>query len=88
MVIRVLCAGSEGKDHLKVLKYMSRGIMSQAAPNHVVPLFELIELEDIVFGIFPRIGFTMRDAFDSWAENSVGDVLDMALQCLEVRPGF
>lgn len=83
MVIRVLSAGPEGLDHLEVLQYMSRGATSQATPNHAVPLFELLELEDITFGVFPRIGRTMALAYGFRAENSVGDVIDMVLQCLE-----
>lgn len=69
---------------MKVLKYMSRGAISQATPNHAVPLFELLELEDITFGVFPRIGRTMTFAYGFGTENSVGDVIDMILQCLEV----
>lgn len=84
VVIRVLCVGSEGHDHLEVLKYMSRGATSQATSNHAVPLFELLDLEDITFGIFPRIGCTMAYAYRFGTENSVGDVIDMVLQCLEV----
>ncbi len=84
VVIRVLRAGSEGHDHLEVLKYMSRGATSKATPNHAVPLFELFELEDITFGVFPRIGCTMAYAYRFGTENSVGDVIDMVLQCLEV----
>lgn len=87
VVIRVICVGSEGQNQLEVLRCMARGSYSQATANHAIPLFELFELEDITFGIFPRVGFSMADAYDSWAENSVGDVIDMVLQCLEVRSG-
>ncbi|EIW51783.1 uncharacterized protein TRAVEDRAFT_136543 [Trametes versicolor FP-101664 SS1] len=83
VVIRVIRVGSEGQNQLDVLQCMARGPYSQATPNHAIPLFELFELEDITFGIFPRVGFSMADAYDSWAENSVGDVIDMVLQCLE-----
>lgn len=84
VVIRAICAGSEGHNHLEVLKYMARGATSQATPNHAVPLFELLELEDITFGVFPRIGCSMAYAYRFGTENSVGDVIDMVLQCLEV----
>ncbi|KAI0672664.1 kinase-like domain-containing protein [Trametes maxima] len=83
VVVRVICVGSEGKNHLQVLKYMSRGLCSQATPNHALPLFELFQLEDVVLGVFPRIGHTLRGLYDSWAENSVGDVVDVIMQCLE-----
>ncbi|KAI9069072.1 hypothetical protein FKP32DRAFT_1560428 [Trametes sanguinea] len=83
VVIRVISIGSEGRNHLDVLEYISRGLTSQVAPNHAIPLLEVFELEDITFGVFPRIGGTMTDAYESWAENSVGDIVDMMIQCLE-----
>ncbi|KAI8982909.1 kinase-like domain-containing protein [Trametes punicea] len=83
VVIRVITVGSEGENHLNVLRYISRGLRSQATPNHAVPLFDIFQLEDITFGVFPRVGFSMADAYGSWAENSVGDVIDMIMQCLE-----
>ncbi|CDO75227.1 hypothetical protein BN946_scf184895.g7 [Trametes cinnabarina] len=68
VTIRVISIGAEGHNHLDVLKFISR---------------ELIEVEDITFGVFPRVGCTMTDAYGSWAENSVEDVINMILQCLE-----
>ncbi|KAH9886944.1 kinase-like domain-containing protein [Cubamyces lactineus] len=83
VVIRVIRVGSDGESHLEVLKYISRGLCSQVTPNHAIPLFELFELGDITFGIFPRVGCGMLDAYDSWPQNSVGDIVDMIMQCLE-----
>ncbi|KAH9848836.1 kinase-like domain-containing protein [Lenzites betulinus] len=83
VVIRVVCVGNEGQNHVNVLKHLARGRFSQATPNHTVPLFELIELEDITFAIFPRIGFSMAEIIFSDMQNSVGDFLDMIMQCLE-----
>ncbi|KAI0647600.1 kinase-like domain-containing protein [Trametes meyenii] len=83
VVVRVICVGSEGKNHLEVLKCMSRGLCSQATPNHALPLIELFQLEDVVLGVFPRVGHTLLGLYDSWAENSVGDVVDVIMQCLE-----
>ena len=41
--------------------------------------------EDIVFGIFPLVGGEMSYAFgDFWPNNSVGDIVDMLMQMLEV----
>ena len=48
-------------------------------------MFQQLVFEDIVFGIFPKIG--ARVVFDMvgfWAKNSVGDVLQMVMQMLEV----
>ncbi|KAI0371382.1 hypothetical protein BV20DRAFT_965597 [Pilatotrama ljubarskyi] len=83
VVIRVISVGSEGRSQLEILKYVSRGPVSQATPNHAIPLFDLFELEDVVLGVFPRVGFNLFDAYNSWAENSVGDIVDMIMQCLE-----
>ena len=42
------------------------------------------QLEDIIFGIFPKAGGDMSLAFGFWPNNSVGDVIDMLMQMLEV----
>ena len=50
-------------------------------------MFDTISFEDVTLGLFPFVGGTMDDAFGSWPENSVGDVIDMILQALEVSHG-
>ena len=47
-------------------------------------MFMEFQFEDIVFGIFPKVGGEMLDAFGCWPNNSVGDILDMLMQMLEV----
>lgn len=47
-------------------------------------MVDTIEFEDVTLGIFPLTGNDMEMAFDFWAQNSVGDVVDMILQALEV----
>ena len=42
------------------------------------------QFEDIVFGIFPMVGGEMFYAFGLWPKNSVGDIIDMLMQMLEV----
>ena len=42
------------------------------------------QFEDIIFGIFPKAGGDMSLAFGFWPNNSVGDVIDMLMQMLEV----
>ena len=42
------------------------------------------QFEDIIFGLFPKAGDTMGRAYCSWPRNSVGDVIDMLMQALEV----
>jgi hypothetical protein len=52
--------------------------------NHTLPMFKEFQFEDIVFGIFPMVGGEMSDAFGYWPKNSVGDIIDMLMQMLEV----
>ena len=47
-------------------------------------MFMEFEFEDIVFGIFPLVGAEMTYMFDFWLGNSVGDIIDMLMQMLEV----
>ena len=49
-------------------------------------MFMEYQFEDIVFGIFPKVGAKMLDAFGFWPNlnNSVGDIIDMLMQMLEV----
>ena len=42
------------------------------------------QFEDIVFGVFPMVGGEMRYAIGKWPKNSVGDIVDMLMQMLEV----
>lgn len=42
------------------------------------------QFEDIIFGLFPKAGSNVEDAFACWAKNSVGNVMDMLMQALEV----
>ena len=47
-------------------------------------MFMEFQFEDIIFGIFPKVGAEMSYVFDYWPKNSVGDIIDMLLQMLEV----
>ena len=44
------------------------------------------QFEDIIFGIFPKVGgeMTCQCMYGYWAKNSVGDVIEMLMQMLEV----
>ncbi|KAI0766326.1 hypothetical protein BD413DRAFT_570057 [Trametes elegans] len=83
VVIHVLAVGDQGRGTIDILKILSRGPYSMVSWNHAIPLLELIDFGDITFGVFPKIGASMREAYGRWAENSVGDILDMIMQCLE-----
>ena len=47
-------------------------------------MFMEFQFEDIVFGIFPKVAADVMYAFGIWPYNSVGDIIDMLLQMLEV----
>ncbi|KAI0672670.1 hypothetical protein C8Q78DRAFT_672709 [Trametes maxima] len=83
VVIRVLAIGSHGREHIDILKVISKGPYAFLNDNHAIPILDLPCFDNIVFGVFPKIGYRMQDAYRYWTHNSVGDVLDMILQCLE-----
>jgi hypothetical protein len=84
VVIRVIVLGNEGHDHLKILRTIATGENSLLSNNHALPMFMEFQFEDIVFGIFPLVGAEMSYLFDCWPYNSVGDIIGILLQMLEV----
>ena len=46
-------------------------------------MFGELQFEDIIFGIFPKVGGDIF-GYEFWAKNSVGDIIEMLLQMLEV----
>ncbi|EIW51790.1 uncharacterized protein TRAVEDRAFT_75567 [Trametes versicolor FP-101664 SS1] len=83
VVIRVLAIGGSGREHIDILKEVARGPYSLVTYNHALPLLDLLEFEDITFGVFPKVGGEVRELYKYWAKNSVGDILDILNQCLE-----
>jgi len=51
-------------------------------------MFAEFRFEDVVFGIFLKAGGEISFAYDYWAENSVGDIIEMLMQMLEVSYTF
>ena len=47
-------------------------------------MFMELQFDDIIFGVFPKVGADMTDAFYFLPKNSVGDFIDMFMQMLEV----
>ena len=47
-------------------------------------MFMELQFEDIIFGIFPLVGAEMSYLSGYWANNSVGDIIDILSQMLEV----
>ena len=88
VVIRVIVIGNEGYDHLKILRTIATGEKSLFSNNHTLPMFAELQFEDIIFGIFPKVGGEIGSAYGYWAKNSVGDIIEMLMQMLEVRFTF
>ena len=85
VVIRVIVIGDEGHDHLKILRTIATGEKILFSNNHALPMFAESQFEDIIFGIFPKVGGGIVDAYDCWTKNSVGDIIEMLMQMLEVK---
>ncbi|KAK0236976.1 hypothetical protein EDD85DRAFT_1007503, partial [Armillaria nabsnona] len=81
--IRVIVVGNDGHDHLRILRKLATGPVSLISENHTLPMQAEFAFKDIIFGFFPKVGAPMEEAFGYWAQNSVGDVLDMIMQALE-----
>ncbi|TFK87222.1 hypothetical protein K466DRAFT_586559 [Polyporus arcularius HHB13444] len=83
VVIRIVKMGDEGQQHLDILRRLGRAPHTMMSANHVIPLLQEICFDDMTFCVFPLVGFPMDDAYRSWAENSVGDIVDMIIQMLQ-----
>jgi hypothetical protein len=81
VVMRVIAIGDNGREHLDILRLLATAPQALVSANHALPMIREVQLGHITFGVFPLVGYTL-DA--SWANNSVGDILDMLLQALEV----
>lgn len=84
VTVRPIKLGNEGIEHLKILERVATGPLALLTNNHCLPMFKTIILEDITLGLFPLTADCLDITYAFWARNSVGDVLDMILQALEV----
>ncbi|THU81744.1 hypothetical protein K435DRAFT_823370 [Dendrothele bispora CBS 962.96] len=84
VLIRVIRVNQEGLGHLSILRQLSRSPSSLLSQNHTLHMLDEIESPlNITFGIFPIVGSSLAEAVNDWAENSLGDVMEMYLQALE-----
>ena len=88
VVIRVIVIGNEGHDHLKILRTIATGENSLLSNNHALPMVAEFQFEDIIFGIFPKVGGEITYMYGYWPKNSVGDIIEMLMQMLEVSFTF
>lgn len=84
VAIRIMAVGEDGKTQLQILRKVARGDISLFSDNHVAPLWGEVAIGDLSFAVFPSIGYKLRHCYGAWAKNSVGDIVDMIMQTLEV----
>ena len=84
VVVKVLAIRDEGHECLSIIRKISSGPLALLSNNHCLPLIKEFVFQDITFGVSPKIGGLFEEAWRSWPQNSVGDILDMLLQILEV----
>ena len=84
-MVRVLSAGGEGLDILNIMRLLTGSPDNLLSNNHMLPMEEIV-YQDIVFGVFPLLGDTVRDAMMPFMQNcSVEDIVLIIMQALEVR---
>lgn len=84
VVIRIVKIRDEDQAHLDILRKLATSPNALRSANHTLPMIDEVHVGPLVFCVFPFAGGTMREAWDTWPRNSVGDVLNMFLQALEV----
>ena len=89
VVIRAVCAGGQGKKELSILRKLTTGLDIAQPVNHVLPMFEEIHFDDMVFGVFPYISTSLVYGL-AGPNCSADDLINVILQMLEVwvRLGF
>ncbi len=81
VVIRVVSAGKQGSSEIQILRQLATGKHILQPSNHVLPMFQEIDFDDIVFGIFPYVSACVLDIFDT---GTAGEMINLILQALEV----
>lgn len=84
-IIRVLSAGGEGLDTVNIMRLLTTSPDNLLSNNHML-LMEEIVYQDIVFGVFPLLGDSVRYAMmPLMQQSSIEDIVLMIIQALEVR---
>ncbi|PPQ86422.1 hypothetical protein CVT26_005725 [Gymnopilus dilepis] len=84
-ILRIITAGGQGQDHLRILRRLSESEDMLMCDNHILRMVDEITFQDITIGIFPRMTWDMEAAISPTRRNSVEDVVYMVLQALEVN---
>lgn len=85
-VVRVMSVRGEGSTSLGILRLLSTTSPDNLlSNNHILPMEMEIVYQDIVFGVFPFLGATLRGSmFPLFQECTVEDSAYMVMQALEV----
>ena len=63
VIIRVIVIGNGGHDHLKILRTIATRENSLFRNNHTLAMFAEFQFEDIIFGIFLKVGGVITCAY-------------------------
>ena len=84
VIIRIIKIRDEDQTHVNILRKLATSPTALLSSNHILPMIDEITVGHVVFSVFPFVATSLRYAWGIWAANSVGDVLDMFIQALEV----
>ncbi|KAF8901325.1 hypothetical protein CPB84DRAFT_968469 [Gymnopilus junonius] len=82
-ILRIITAGGQGHDHLRILKRLSSSPDIFRGTNHVLPMVDQIIFEDITIGLFPRLSCNIQEIGFPYRQTSIEDILYIVLQALE-----
>ncbi len=83
-VVRVMSVSGEDLHYLRLMRQLSTSEDTLLSNNHVLPMVSEISYQDIVFGVFPRLGDRLFAALLPDTGQSIEDSIYMITQALEV----
>ncbi|PPQ68741.1 hypothetical protein CVT25_012835 [Psilocybe cyanescens] len=83
VVLRVVTAGGEGQNHLRIIRRLSSPPDVLMSNNHILPIIYDMTFQDISILAFPKLIFNVQEAMDTDIANTVEDVLYMIVQAFE-----
>ncbi|KAF8894270.1 hypothetical protein CPB85DRAFT_224180 [Mucidula mucida] len=91
VVVHAAAKGEEGRERLTLTRLLGTGGESFVSTNHMLPLWGEVIYQDMVFLVYPLVHASFQHVFQAETDddrafgrgNSLGDILDMMLQCVE-----
>jgi len=87
-ILRIITAGGQGHDHLRIIQRLSSPPDIFQYKNHILPMVDQVVFEDITIGLFPRLNYNIQDVGFPDQQVSIEDILYVVLQALEVSPQY